>query len=94
MIGAEGVRLLKNATAFFSCVGEFEEVIQCPAGAAGQAHRTPAEREHPGAQINQFFSIAMIFAKKPIIIAKEGTHSVVCSFLFGRLNPLGFSFIY
>ncbi len=36
MIGAEGARLLKNATAFFSCVGVFEEAIQCPAGAAGQ----------------------------------------------------------
>jgi len=32
----EGARLLKNATAFSSCVGGFEEVIQCPAGAAGQ----------------------------------------------------------
>lgn len=25
-------RLLENAIAFSSCVGEFEDVIQCPAG--------------------------------------------------------------
>jgi hypothetical protein len=32
LICAEGARLLENAIAFSSCVGRFEDVIQCPAG--------------------------------------------------------------
>ncbi len=33
-------RTPKNDTAFFSCVGRFEEAIQCPAGAVGQVRYT------------------------------------------------------
>ncbi len=37
LIGAEGGRrLLENANAFSSCVGGFEDVIQCPAGVRGK----------------------------------------------------------
>ncbi|MEH7501251.1 hypothetical protein V7152_04270, partial [Neobacillus drentensis] len=55
--------ILENAIAFPSCGDYSMELIQCPAGAAGQvrSHRRkaprrltarPAESEHPGAEIN------------------------------------------
>jgi hypothetical protein len=63
LICAEGARLLENAIAFFSCVGRFEEVNQCPAGgrdrgdpayllAPRRLPEPPAESEATGAQIN------------------------------------------
>jgi hypothetical protein len=42
LIGAEGARLLENATAFPSCVGGFKDVIQCPAGVRGRGDPTGA----------------------------------------------------
>ena len=47
LIGAEGARLLENELHIFSCVGVFEEVIQSPAGAAGQVrpHRSISDEE-------------------------------------------------
>jgi hypothetical protein len=42
LIGAEGARLLENAIAFPSCVGEFNDVIQCPAGVRGRGDPTGA----------------------------------------------------
>ncbi|SDM74564.1 hypothetical protein SAMN05443253_105183 [Bacillus sp. OK048] len=62
LIGVEGTRLLENAIAFSSCVGRFEDVIQCPAGGRGRGDPTgasaprrlpepPAESEVPGTEI-------------------------------------------
>ncbi|SFB21067.1 hypothetical protein SAMN04488577_3972 [Bacillus sp. cl95] len=47
LIGTEDARLLENAIAFPSCVGLIKEVLQCPAGAAGQVrpHRRPSAEE-------------------------------------------------
>jgi hypothetical protein len=64
LIGAEGARLLGNATAFPSCVGWFKEaLIQCPAGVQGRGDPAgasaprrlpglPVESEAPEAEIN------------------------------------------
>jgi hypothetical protein len=50
MIGAEGARLLENAIAFSSCVGGYEDVIQCPAGVRDRGDPTGAipPRRLPG----------------------------------------------
>jgi hypothetical protein len=47
LIGAEGARLLENANAFSSCVGEFKDAKSMSCGRTGQGS------EAPGAQINR-----------------------------------------